>query len=219
MLNKAKSIDPEITLKREDSTYKRAEEFGSLLGYPRCCIRKFILRNRNSPKPTDFSSYILDDKKDFRLNNFFHNGSNYYLSFHYPCSLHCKKSIKYNNEILEAIEEEEPKYALMIKKYLKLPLMVWFSVRKMDSDRWPDLFDNRRIVLFYGKMKKNSVTYNKCYFLKTTYFRNTIKYYDVKNFIRGNKIEIFKNSIRIVAKNSILEEVKIGSNPFFIKFN
>ena len=157
MLNKAKSIDPEITLKREDSTYKRAEEFGSLLGYPRCCIRKFILRNRNSPKPTDFSSYILDDKKDFRLNNFFHNGSNYYLSFHYPCSLHCKKSIKYNNEILEAIEEEEPKYALMIKKYLKLPLMVWFSVRKMDSDRWPDLFDNRRIVLFYGKMKKNSV--------------------------------------------------------------
>jgi len=191
------NYDPELKLSRLKN--KDTKNFARALGYPDCCIDRAL----NTRLESLVDSYISMKPKSFYLNNMLHNVSNYYLSFHYPCSYDCEKSIDYNRRIFDAINKDIPEFSRQLKSALKMPLLAWF-----DYGDKRKILDNRIMAVFDGNVYSNAIKYKRCYILKTNYYINprekdlierlqVLKAADSVE-ITDRKIEVFKNN-RLIA--------------------
>lgn len=194
-----KSEDPETKL--EKPNVKEIEEFAKALGYPSCCIRRHIdLSQKDLVK-----IYLGDDQKVYYLNNLLHSASNYYLSFHAPCSYDCLRSIEYNKKILEAIGKEFPGFKEKLESILKLPILAWFNSHSVNR-----FYDDRIMILFEGICNGKFITYNKLFYLKTYYHvsPNNLSLFDLDILRKGNKMEIQKNRLNIYYDKRFINSIK-----------
>ena len=183
---KAKSIDPEMSAKNDKQTIQKIIEFGRMLSYPECCIKKFTSSISDEGISQDLKKTFLQNREiSLHLNNMLHGVSNYYLSFHYPCSFSCSKSLKYNKKILRSIKEHDLDFYYKIKYYLSSPILVWFDCKR----RWPRFFDNRSLILFGGGVVTNNdtVKYKTFSIAETQYFsKRAIPIDYLNNFLSEN---------------------------------
>ena len=146
---------------------EKTRAFAEKLGYPGCCIDNFFQTadDRSSVKRLFFTE-LMNRQKDYRLNYFHKGNSDNYLSFHIPCSFTCRKSVKYNGSILDAISEEMPGFAEKIKSTLRMPLLLWFK---------PDMplacnRDKGIGYFFDGQLTGEMLKYSRAYRLKDIYY-------------------------------------------------
>lgn len=155
--------DPENKVQPLGKTDER--KFASDLGYPKCCIENYF-KNAQKGIVSSFLTQSGFNQAHFYFNNHLHSISNYFLSFHVPCSLECEETKKYNGKIFKAIEKFEPEMALRLKKILTAPLLVWYNTDNKHC------FDDRIVILFDGAMNNNEIEYSNCLLLKTNYPNN-----------------------------------------------
>jgi His-Xaa-Ser system radical SAM maturase HxsC len=191
------NYDPELKLSRPET--KDVKGFARALGYPDCCIDRAL----GTRLECLVGSYISMKPRSFYLNNMLHNVSNYYLSFHYPCSYDCAKSKDYNRRIFDAINKDMPEFSRRLKSVLKMPLLVWFDYRDKRK-----ILDNRIMAVFDGNVDGNVIKYRRCYILKTNCYVDSrekdlierlqvLKAADMVQ-IANRKIEVFKHN-RLIA--------------------
>jgi hypothetical protein len=95
------------------------KKIGSLFGYPSCC-RKFFDKHKEEAKKHqfDFIPYLKEKTGNFQLNY----GIRYFdiaLIGHFPCSLHCSKSLEIAQSNYLFLKKEYPLLAQLFKQELK----------------------------------------------------------------------------------------------------
>lgn len=209
-----KSHDPEM---KSNSAKLEIADFARSLGYPKCCIESYLNRSQREIIEKHQQNKSLSPL--FYFNNYLHSISNYYLSFHLPCSLKCEETKKYNGNIFKAIQQAEPELAHRLKKMLSLPLLVWYNTDNKYC------FDDRVVVLFEGASNNNLVEYSNCFILRTNYPNNKkisgrIER-DLGYFKLGNKIRYNKKAISIYRDGALVYEINNQPKPeyFLMKFH
>lgn len=159
---------------------EKTRAFAEVLGYPDCCIDHFLRTADDiSSVKHPFFGELMNRPKDYRLNYFHKGNSDNYLSFHIPCSFTCRRSVRYNGSILDAIGEEMPGFAEKIKTALKMPLILWFK------SGVPVAYNRDKGIgyFFDGKVKGNSLEYGRAYMLKDIYNHLNSKHESVEPLI------------------------------------
>lgn len=225
-LSKSKKIldayrfgDPEIGLgdisRPSKNKIAALHIFASDLGYPDCCIKSY-LENGQLKKISSYSRLPEGNRASFYYNNFLHSISNYYLSFHSPCSFNCQKTKIYNRKIFEAIKKYEPKFSERLQRVLTMPMVTWYN-----KSNFP--LDDRIIVLFDGHISGNTIMYSRCYILKTNYPNNKIFSNNVPEdliYLRaGNKVINTKQKIYVYKEEKLMHTIKKQSKFHGLLFN
>lgn len=154
------------------------------LGYPKCCVRAHIKDDISMEKY--FSS--IPKKTSFVFNNFLNPVSNFYLSFHSPCSFSCKETARYNQLIFSAISNENPEFARLLKYYLSKPVLVFGSKTSFN-----DFWNSRFVIIFDGKIsKKGEIIYKNVF--KVVPFED--------NFLMNDFLQKFKNFYMMLKKGT-----------------
>lgn len=99
----------------------KSEELGFMLGYPECCT-KFYNENKEkaASKQMDFVLFTPKSKKPFPFyNNVCLRYFGINLISHFPCSFHCKESIKLAKKNLEFLKNHLPEIANYFTNELK----------------------------------------------------------------------------------------------------
>lgn len=172
--------------------------FGKRLGFPSCCVKKLPLLSKRLKN----SKNII--KAQFYLNNLLTTISNFCLSFHYPCSYHCQKTISYNKKIFAAIAKEDPECASLIERWLKVPLLTWQHVGNLDYIV---------CVIFDGvAINDNTIIYKKCCIGFTNQIKNISSFFYFK---LGDKVIVERNNIKIFRNNSLIKSL-VQKQPYRI---
>ncbi|MCX5711917.1 MAG: radical SAM protein [Candidatus Omnitrophica bacterium] len=190
-----KANDPET--KEGKPAKKEIINFAKALGYPDCCIKKYL----DSSQRDAIRGFLKHQVPQFYLNNLLHSTSNYWLSFHMPCDYKCKNSLEYNKRIFQAIEKDAPGFSAELKKFTKLPILAWFNNPE------PRLFyDDRAMLILNGTCKDNTVFYSKVFYLKTDYphSRCRIDPELLYLFSIGNRAEITGKMINIFKQDKFI---------------
>lgn len=208
--------DPEYTDDRS-----KIEYFARSLGYPECCINahfKLDLGNFSEDKKKEiFFERIQEKNKPFILNDFLY-GLGFSLSFYHPCSYRCKKAIKYNKKILEAVRKEDPLYASTIKKCLRLPLLIWFDA---NSDL-NGFLEHRIQLLFKGYLNNSNIFYTAVHIHRRYPGSNRcLSESQLKGFPLSDRCQVYNDKIKIFSENKILKEIEVNNkyHGVLIKFN
>lgn len=167
----AKRTDPSYRIINQKKTFNEVmdsvREFSWYLSYPDCCVEEYIrnvLANKNVSEAAIFKK--VPQKLDFVMNNILHGASNYFLSFHLPCSWNCERSLKYQKQIFEAVQKESPKLAERMKHYLTRPFLIFLEPALGNMYvSW----DNRRGFAFEGKIAKENLVYSSAVSFGTDY--------------------------------------------------
>lgn len=180
----AKQIEYDIFLKKEIS-YKKPLRFARLMGYPKCCFDSWWeLRGVHSPAETGQVEYRASKRTEgefsFYLNNLIRG--DYYLIAHHPCSYQCQPSIKYAKKVLGAIKAVDPLVAKKIVTLLKFPV-----IKFLKRGRYLRLIDGHLI-------NGQSVIYRTCEGDESF----------IQKFIKGNKLQIEKDRIKIFRDNLLV---------------
>jgi hypothetical protein len=200
--------DPDLCLGENNRPPKNIlaplQKFSNDLGYPDCCT-KIYLKNGQRKKIYSYSRSARGNRAPFYMNNFLHSISNYYLSFHSPCSFTCKKTKAYNKKIFDAIRELEPEFAARMRQVLTMPMIIWFN--KSDFP-----FDDRIVVLFDGFYKDGAISYSKCFILRTSYPNNKSFSKEIGQdliFLKdGDKIKNAEHEIYVYKRKKLIHIVK-----------
>jgi len=191
------------------------QKFAKDLGYPDCCVNNY-LKNGQHKTVVSYKNFTHLNRAPFYMNNFLHSISNFYLSFHLPCSLNCEKTKAYNKKIFGVIHKLEPEFAKQLKKTLAMPLMVWFNKSALP-------FDDRVVALFDGTLAGNVLRYSKCFILRTNFPNNKeFPRAGAKNlsYLRtGDKLENTKNEIHIYQGGKLTHVIKKQSEHEGILFD
>lgn len=181
LAKEACSIDPEYTTCRCSNKAKtKIKNFAALLGYPACCVDAYVEMGQKK-----LSLFLMKwEKKSFYLNNFLHGISNYYLSFHLPCSYNCSRSLIHNQNIYGAIKKEFPKFAELLRNNLARPILVRFWKISQET-----FFDNRGIIIVEGVLKNGILKYHSAVMVMPSYARISVGlqdryFYRFENFFR-----------------------------------
>ena len=189
---------------------KASRRFGKIMGYPDCCLDFGDYLSLNSkgdlkedPNNFGFANPAIESlkrSKDFawQLNVF----SESMLSY-YSCSLTCKPSIKYVDNILAIFKEVDPKRLEWTESVMKEPASLYWTCAD-------------RILLygdFKGDLKNSEIRYNKIiskitsdefYQSNSSKFLNNLKNI-AKEIQKGNRLimtpqyfEIYKDKKRIL---------------------
>lgn len=208
LAEKAKEIDPSFKIINHNKNFEDilddVYQFGELLSYPQCCIKKYI-ENVSKNVKVSKDSLKVSIKINFLFNNILNGVSNHYLSFHFPCSFDCEKTLDYQRKIFNKIEEVSPHFAKEIKQYLQNPYLIFLDP---SFDNMFVSWDNRKGFIFDGFVKNNSLIYSRVVYFKTIYpdcktdevnkkFRLLIeKIKEGNKIIFGiDKFQIYKNKI------------------------
>lgn len=184
-----------------------SKEFGLLLGYPSCCVENYDKKN------------VIEDLKPYVCNKipFYNNtlltgtSSNCRLLSYRPCSFNCKKSLELNKKILSIIKKEVPDYYRFLKKYLRKALLFWINGRQGNFG----LQDTLTVFVFDGGLKGNLLNYRKVHlhFPINTAVKlvNSPPEKEIKIMMRGNRLVIKRESIRVYKNKKLLGNVKRGA--------
>jgi hypothetical protein len=200
MVDFYKTHDPEM---KNKPTKPEIADFAKVLGYPKCCVENYL--DKSQKEIVEGYQKERSATPLFYFNNLLHSISNYYLSFHLPCSLKCEKTKKYNRNIFKAIEKVEPELARRLKEVLGLPLSVWYNTDNKYC------FDDRAVVLFDGILCHDEIEYSGCSMLRTNYPNNKKISKRIERSVAyiklGNKIERIKNTMRIYRDKTLVHAI------------
>jgi len=182
--------------------------FGKLLGYPACCVDKFI-ENLKSPvdytiqtflntktNPSFYCNFIfnfdskLDDggikiyQENYRI---FNKTKLYFLIRHMSCSFDCKKSIEIGKKTLEILNREMPQLAESIVHALKRPVLY------LDYFNW---------LVFNGEINGNELVYKEVLLYDSLFPKEKLEL--IK---RGNVVKVFDEKIQVLKDENILLEI------------
>ena len=226
LAEKAKEIDPSFKIikhnKNVNDMLDDIYQFSELLNYPHCCIKKYI-ENVSKNVKVGKDSLKMPVKINFLFNNILNGVSNHYLSFHFPCSFDCKKTLDYQRRIFNTIEEVSPHFAKEIKQYLQNPYLIFLNP---SLDNMFISWDNRKGFIFDGFVKGKSLFYSGVIYFKTIYpdcktdetnreFRLLIE-----KIKEGNKIIFEEKNFQIYKDKIFLHEFENKENmqPFLFNF-
>jgi hypothetical protein len=191
----AKRVDPSFKIinggKQFNQVTNEVKEFSRLIGYPECCVNEYISNVLNCAKITEIKAFKkLPLKIKFIFNNVLNGVSNFFLSFHFPCSFNCSRTADYQAKILEKIQRLSPAFARQLIYHLKHPYLIFLDPSLNSAyASW----DKRRGVIFNGRLGNNNLIYDKVLFFKTDY-------------------PDYKNDNAVHNLNSILNNIKCGDN-------
>ncbi|HRY52554.1 MAG TPA: DUF483 domain-containing protein [Candidatus Portnoybacteria bacterium] len=171
LAQKAKLADPSFKIIDQKKSFNEVvdsvRDFGNLLSYPKCCLEKYIQNTLDNIKLGEAEVFkSLPSKISFLFNNQLNGLSNFYLSFHMPCSFGCKKSQSYLEKIFKAVKKASPDFSLKLTEHLKNPFLVFFDLTQ------PGLYaswDKRQGFIFDGKIIGQELCYSAVIFFKTNY--------------------------------------------------
>jgi|GEM_PF-2401773 len=206
-------FDPELTISRLSRL--AVVKFAKSLGYPTCCIDNYL--DQTVKKFEQNFSFL--QSYSFYSNNFLRNVSNYYLSFHNPCSGKCQRTIQYNRQILDCINHEIPIFARRIKNVLTRPLLIFVPKSSFN-------YDKRIVILFDGPLSidGNKISYSNCYILKSSSFNDSIAnefIFDLSEFRKARKAIISQGRIDLLRNGSKIHSIRQDKEfkISFIKFD
>lgn len=191
--------------------------FGRLLNYPECCVDFYQYK---IPQPTgDEFSFVLhtfsntNGKPSFYTNNIFNFQTRaptkhklnilnsfkdvlgerirHFLISHIPCSFRCKESIRIGREIFKLLKKENKRFARDIVSDLRKIFLV------LDDFNW---------VSFDGKLNRNSISFRKAY--------PFLALHPEEKFIRGNKVIVNSDKIKILKDGNLLHEIRKPNKNF-----
>lgn len=149
-----KKIPPEFFYADSLKTAER-KKISSALGYPSCCVLAHLADRGDIKKILETAPLNLS----FLFNNFLNPVSNFYLSFHFPCSFSCEKTKKYNRRIFSALSRQNPRFSKSLEKYLKMPVLVFGSPTSFN-----DFWNSRCVLVFDGKLaSENEIVYKNVF--------------------------------------------------------
>lgn len=171
LAERAKKVDPTFKIYEEKKIFSESidyvKEYSYLLNYPVCCFENYLDNINNKILVSNLGVFNdIPDKIDFRFNNLLNGITNYYISFHSPCSYECKNSDKYQRDIFSAVEELSPEYAEKLKYMLSNPFLV---VVKNVANSAYKAWDQRVGLIFDGKFGGDVLRYDKYVFFQTAY--------------------------------------------------
>lgn len=182
----------------DDLRTVQRKKISKYLGYPPCCI------NAHIGDDVCMKEYLnsIPNEISFLFNNFINPISNFFLSFHSPCSFLCPNTYRYNREIFSAILEEDCNFARLLEYYLAKPVLVFGSKTSFN-----DFWNSRFVILFDGLFSsKNEIKYGNVF--------KAIPFED--NFL----MDVFEkkfNSLYELLKGG--DRVLIGDDSFFVYKN
>lgn len=195
-------------------------KFGKLMGYPECCLRfgNYLNNNNNDPNNFGFKNPAVESLK--RSKHFAWQLNVFTVSIlpHYPCSLTCKKSIAYVDNVFSFLDYIDKERSLYLKNYLINPVSLYWSC----ADR----------ILLYGNFLKNTlgtgeIQYNKIEPMITSdvYYQKINKKeinqwkYIAKILSAGNKLIVTDKLLSIYFNKEKLLEVKKDNKyvPILVK--
>jgi len=223
----AKKIDPSFKIINHNKAFTEViddvRRFSELLSYPCCCIDEHAKNALDHIKVSTSKVFRkLPKKINFLFNNILNGVSNHYLSFHFPCSFVCSKTLDYQKKIFNKIKQVSPEFAKEIKKYLKRPYLVFLDP---SLDNIYVSWDNRKCFMFNGIIKDNNLSYSNTVYLQTHY----PDYQDGKlgkgfNLLidkirQGNKIVFKKSGFKVYKGRILLHEFENKKNNQAVLFN
>lgn len=212
-ISKNKEIAKDLIIaQRERDHY----EIGKLLGYPECCIKKWMNR-KYRPWSKEAIAESCDISKDyyFQNNNIYNFSSrlgprrehlkmqkecikmNQRLKInltqiqfisHVPCSYDCKGSLAIGHQTYDLLLDFSPWLAKRLKQVLIRPMLVF------------DLFS---WVAFDGIGKDNCLDYKKI-----VYPRSLVDEKIIKKISQGCRLEVGDEEIKIYKNNKTIQEIK-----------
>ncbi|MDD2753133.1 MAG: DUF483 domain-containing protein [Candidatus Portnoybacteria bacterium] len=168
---KAKRVDPsfKIIIEKKDfgQALKEVKEFSRLLGYPACCVDRYIENVTHSVTAAQSPIFKeIPPKIDFLMNSFLNGISNHYLSFHLPCSFSCKSTLAYHKKIMACVKKDSPEFYRELVGLLKRPLLIFLDpVGENIYNSW----DRRQGFLFDGKAGRGGLFYERARYLRASY--------------------------------------------------
>jgi len=188
----------------------------ALLGYPLCCIKKFISYKHKDEKYLVDRFFEENNKKNasFYLNRF----SDFILIGHLPHSVDCKGSIciaKNNLDLLSTHSPYHISWITELNKRIVILLGGFFVCLKGKRDG-----DMLRYTHASGQFNKDSVF--KLMMPMSREDINLLRSFDYKviNKIRqGNKLNIIRNSINIFKEENKISKLSFKDNPKYIIFS
>lgn len=206
-LKKAETVVDYYHQKMLDSVYGR--KFGKLMGYPNCCLDFGDYLNNNNCDRNNFGyrnpaleSLKRSKKFVWQLNVFTNSCLPYY-----PCSLDCRESINYVNDLLRIFDYADPVFSQQVRYYLKEPVSLYWSC----VDKIFLFGDFRKYKLGTGEVLYNKIESN---IQSDTYYEandpsylkmlHTIEYFIKK----GNKLIVSDDYLEIYRNNKKIAKVK-----------
>lgn len=221
----AKDVDPTYKIFIDNLSFNDSLEYvyqySDFLSYPVCCVKEYV-KNILGQKQIQNIRTIkeLPDKLNFYLNNSLNGFSNYYISFHLPCSFLCENNLKHQKDIYEAIKIENPVFAEKMKQTLSNPFLM-FLEKNLDSAY--AVWDRRQGFIFDGIVDGGELKYKKNFFLKTEYpeyEKEDIGRQEISDIIqlvkKGNMVKVSKNNLMIYQNNSLLKSIQSDKYSFHI---
>jgi len=190
------------------------EKIGELMGYPSCCVKAYIKTTIANRDISNCMSIKRDEYFNFSVNPFVKFIHNAYPISHFPCSLHCKRSIELARRIYKTIKKECP--SLYKKMYELSCYPILFFPR---SKAKYDLAEGVNFVMFKGKLiNKNKIIYNN---ILATSFKKTslprISYY-ANSILMGNNILITKEGFSVFSDNKFIHKFSRKEDKFYFLF-
>tara|TARA_Y100000031_G_scaffold60113_2_gene67920 strand:+ start:1040 stop:1960 length:921 start_codon:yes stop_codon:yes gene_type:complete len=224
---KAKGIDPSFKLINQNKEFTDVVDdirlFSELLGYPSCCTDKYLENISDMLKVSSAKVFLeLPKKINFLFNNILNGVSNHYLSFHFPCSFTCAKTLDYQKKIFNKMKQVSPEFSKEIEGYLKNVYLVFLD---------PSLehvylsWDNRKGFIFDGFLKKGSLSYSDTMYFQPYYpdYKNNKlerKFSSLVNKInKGDKIIFEKSGFKIYRGRMLSHKFKNTEKIQAILFN
>jgi len=228
LAQEAKEKDPSYKIINQKKTFNEViddvRSFGRLLSYPDCCVNEYIENVLKNIKITGSRAFRkLPAKINFLFNNQLDGCLfGYRLSFHFPCSFGCRKSLEYLENLFDHIEKNSPETALSLKEYLKKPILVFLN--PILSNLYVS-WDRRQGFVFDGKIDRGDLNYSSAFFFKTTYpeFREEGANRELlalqKKTKEGDKLVFGKDGFNIYKGKSLLLSWKNKENLRAYLFN
>lgn len=201
-IEKAKRLDPSVNDSGDQA------RFGEILGYPKCCINNSLKFSKSKGRKEKY----LKDKIDFRLNTFL-KFSNFYLISHFPCSWKCNRTIKYADNLCQALADYDKNYFNLLKKNLRYPALIAFPKKS----NFLDSFDHRDGILFNGQSNGNTLHYKN--FQRISIVDSDDLLDDtISHLYQGNNLKVDKNQIIIRNGREEIAKLEIEGNLKLFRF-
>jgi hypothetical protein len=184
-------------------------KFGKLMGYPECCLQfgNYLQNKQGDPNNFGFRNPAVESLKRSKHFDWHLNVFTVSLLPYYPCSLTCKKSITYVDEVFACLDYIDKKRSSLFKAYKKQATSLYWTL--MDK------------ILLWGSFKRytmgtGEIKYNKIEskIFSDTYYQNVDKklinqWKHIAGILsKGNKLIVSDDSLVICFNKKRIFEIK-----------
>lgn len=200
--------DFDLVKRGADSYASDVVEFGRVMGYPECCLEFGKSMSNNLGKREKLEEDFIWSRVKFRCyrnSDYFSHYLNVFHGFgvvpHTPCHLNCKPSKKYAREMLNILEQENPRLREYTEFFLKTASFFWGN---MDYVLLNGDWENKRFRYWDSMSFFGSETY---YMLPDKNRAERLKgYFSLVE--KGDSLEIRPDSINVFSGRELIGTIE-----------